>query len=171
MPAKGRKPVKPAPQESAAARIAPITERPPRSVVKERPMNKPLSEADFATPKVTTGPIAGSRKIYATPEAAPDLRVPLREIPLTEGSGEEPVRVYDPSGPYTDNDAVLDVEKGLKRARVEWVKERGGVEEYDGRVIQPVDNGNATGKHLARSFPNTPKPLRSVSAGKPLTQL
>jgi phosphomethylpyrimidine synthase len=134
-------------------------------------MNKPLSEADFATPKVTTGPIAGSRKIYATPEAAPDLRVPLREIPLSEGSGEEPMRVYDPSGPYTDNDAVLDVEKGLKRTRVEWVKERGGVEEYDGRVIQAVDNGNATGKHLARSFPNTPKPLRSVSSDKPLTQL
>jgi phosphomethylpyrimidine synthase len=134
-------------------------------------MNKPLSEADFATPKVTTGPIAGSRKIYATPDAAPDLRVPLREIPLTEGSGEEPVRVYDPSGPFTDNDAVLDVEKGLKRARVEWVKERGGVEEYQGRTIQAVDNGNATGKHLARSFPNTPKPMRAVSPGKPLTQL
>jgi len=134
-------------------------------------MNKPLSEADFATPKVTTGPIAGSRKIYATPDAAPDLRVPLREIPLTEGSGEAPVRVYDPSGPYTDNDAVLDVEKGLKRTRVEWVKERGGVEQYDGRGIQAVDNGNATGKHLARSFPNTPKPLRSVSPEKPLTQL
>ena len=48
-------------------------------------MNKPLSESDFATPKVTTGPIAGSRKIYSTPEAAPDLRVPLREIALSEG--------------------------------------------------------------------------------------
>jgi phosphomethylpyrimidine synthase len=126
-------------------------------------MNKPLSEADFATPKVTTGPIAGSRKIYATPEAAPDLRVPLREIPLAEGSGEAPVRVYDPSGPYTDNDAAIDVEKGLKRSRVEWVKDRGGVEQYDGRTIRPVDNGNATGKHLARSFANTPKPLRAIS--------
>ncbi len=67
-------------------------------------MNKPLSESDLATPTVTTGPIAGSRKIYSSPEAAPDLRVPLREIPLTEGSGEEPVRVYDPSGIYTETD-------------------------------------------------------------------
>ena len=92
-------------------------------------MNKPLSESDLATPKVTTGPIAGSRKTYSVPEAAPDLRVPLREIPLSEGSGEEPVRVYDPSGVYTDNDAAIDVEKGLKRARIEWVKERGGVED------------------------------------------
>ena len=38
-------------------------------------MNKPLSDSDLATPKVTTGPIAGSRKIFSVPEAAPDLRV------------------------------------------------------------------------------------------------
>ena len=84
-------------------------------------MNKPLSDSDLATPKVTTGPIAGSRKIFSVPDAAPDLRVPLREIPLSEGSGEEPVRVYDPSGPYTDNDVAIDVETGLKRARIAWV--------------------------------------------------
>ena len=39
-------------------------------------MNKPFAESDFATPKVTTGPIAGSRKVYSAPDAAPDLRVP-----------------------------------------------------------------------------------------------
>ena len=33
-------------------------------------MNKPLSETDLATPKVTTGPIVGSRKIFSVPEAA-----------------------------------------------------------------------------------------------------
>ena len=109
-------------------------------------MNKPLSDSDLATPKVTTGPIAGSRKIFSVPEAAPDLRVPLREIPLSEGSGEEPVRVYDPSGVYTDNDAAIDVEKGLKRARIEWVKERGGVEEYDGR---PIKDGAPVVTHVS----------------------
>ena len=126
-------------------------------------MNKPLSEADLATPTVTTGPIAGSRKVYAAPDAAPELRVPLREIPLAEGSGEEPVRVYDPSGIYTEADSAIDVEKGLTRARVAWVRERGGVEDYDGRPIKPVDNGNVTGKHLARNFPNTPRPMRASS--------
>ena len=133
-------------------------------------MNKPLAESDLATPKVTTGPISGSRKIYSAPDAAPDLRVPLREIALSEGSGEEPVRVYDPSGVYTDNDAAIDVERGLKRARVAWVKERGGVEDYDGRPIKPVDNGNVSGKHLARNFPNTPRPMCGLP-GHPITQL
>src|SRR5271168_3270322 len=99
------------------------------------PMNKPLSESDLATPKVTTGPIAGSRKIYARPDASPELKVPLREIVLDASSGEPPFPVYDPSGPYTDPGVTLDVEQGLPRTRIEWVKERGGVEEYQGRPI------------------------------------
>ena len=126
-------------------------------------MNKPLSASDLATPKVTTGPIAGSRKIHVVPDAAPDLRVPLREIVLSEASGEAPLPVYDTSGPYTDDKAGIDVEAGLKRTRVEWVRERGGIEEYEGRPLKPVDNGNVSGKHLARAFPNTPKPMRASS--------
>jgi phosphomethylpyrimidine synthase len=136
-------------------------------------MNKHVSESELKTPKVTTGPIVGSRKVYTAPEAAPDLRVPLREIVLDPSSGEPPVPVYDPSGPYTDANAVIDVEKGLPRTRTAWVKERGGVEEYEGRPVQPIDNGNVSGKHLARAFPNSPRPLRAVSAPamQPLTQL
>jgi phosphomethylpyrimidine synthase len=132
-------------------------------------MNKPLSASDLATPKVTTGPIAGSRKIHVAPEAAPDLRVPLREIALSEGLGEPPLPVYDTSGPYTDDNLAIDVEAGLKRARVDWVRERGGIEDYEGRPLKPVDNGNVSGKHLARAFPNTPKPMRALD-GKPVTQ-
>ncbi|MGZ8397186.1 MAG: phosphomethylpyrimidine synthase ThiC, partial [Rhodoplanes sp.] len=125
-------------------------------------MNKPITPTDLITPKVTTGPIAGSRKVYSSPETAPDLRVPLREIALSDPA-EAPVRVYDPSGPYTDLDAAIDVEAGLPRLRTAWVRERGGVEDYEGRTIRPVDNGNVSGAHLARAFPNTPHPLRAVS--------
>ncbi|MBX6329226.1 MAG: phosphomethylpyrimidine synthase ThiC [Pseudolabrys sp.] len=127
-------------------------------------MNKPVRETDLVTPKVTTGPLPASRKIYTNPEAAPDLRVPLREIVLSEASGEPPLPVYDTSGPYTDPDAIIDVEKGLARTRVEWVRERGGVEQYEGRPVRPVDNGNVTGRHLAREFPVKHAPLRGVGA-------
>jgi phosphomethylpyrimidine synthase len=129
-----------------------------------------IHDPDIATPKVTTGPIAGSRKTYAKPDAAPDLRVPIREIVLDPSSGEPPVPVYDPSGPYTDDKVAIDVEQGLPRTRIEWVKEGGGVEDYEGRPIQPVDNGNVSGKHLARNFPTVHRPLRALS-GKPVTQL
>jgi phosphomethylpyrimidine synthase len=116
------------------------------------------------TPKVTTGALPASRKIHVTPEGAPDLRVPLREIALSETSGETPLPVYDTSGPYTDESTAIDVEKGLPRIRTAWVRERGGVEDYEGRPIQAVDNGNAAGKHLAREFPVRHKPLRATSS-------
>ena len=120
------------------------------------------SNPDTTLPAVTTGPLPSSRKIFAAPEAAPDLRVPLREIMLSEGAGEPNLPVYDTSGPYTDPDVTIDVNAGLARPRIEWVKERGGVEEYEGRAIKPIDNGNVTGKHLARAFANTPKPMRAL---------
>ncbi len=124
-------------------------------------MNKPTRPADEMIPAVTTGPILGSRKIYSAPDAHPDVAVPFREIALADPN-EKTFRVYDSSGPYTDSAARIDVEKGLPRARAQWVMERGGIEVYDGRPIKPEDNGNVSGKHAARIFPNTPKPMRGV---------
>jgi phosphomethylpyrimidine synthase len=129
-----------------------------------------IHDPNIATPKVTTGALPASRKVYARPEAAPDLRVPVREIVLTEAAAEPPIPVYDTTGPYTDPDVTIDVEQGLPRTRTAWVRERGGVEDYEGRAIQPVDNGNVSGKHLARNFPTTHRPLCALN-GKPVTQL
>ncbi len=65
---------------------------------------------------VTTGPIAGSRKIYTSPEGRPDIRVPFREIALDPSAREEPYRAYDTSGPYTDPAATIDLAAGLAAA-------------------------------------------------------
>ena len=72
------------------------------------------------------------------------------------------MRVYDTSGPYSDPSVTIDVEKGLARDRRDWILERGGVEEYEGRDVRPEDNGGASGKHLAREFPVKHKPLRGI---------
>ncbi len=126
------------------------------------PMNKPTSQSEFETPKVTTGALPASRKVYTHPKADPSLAVPRREIDLHPTANEPPVPVYDTSGPYSDPSVTIDVEKGLARIRTEWVKERGGVVEYDGREVKPEDNGGATGKYLAREFPTHNKPLRAA---------
>src|SRR5881394_4318169 len=120
------------------------------------------SNPDKTVPAVTTGPLPSSRKIFASPDAAPDIRVPLREIILSEGAGEPNLPVYDTSGPYTDPDVTIDVNSGLARPRIEWVKERGGVEEYQGRDIKPEDNGNVGASHAAKAFTAHHKPLRGV---------
>ncbi len=132
-------------------------------------MNKPTRPADLSLPTVTTGPISGSCKVYTSPPAHPGIRVPLREIALTDPA-EPTFRVYDSSGPYTDSAARIDVARGLPRCRTAWVTERGGIEEYEGRTIRPEDNGHVSGDHAARVFPVSHAPMRAVS-GIPVTQL
>ena len=75
-----------------------------------------IHDPNIATPKVTTGPLPGSRKVYARPDAAPELRVPVREIVLTDAAAEPPVPVYDTTGPYTDSAVTIDVEQGQIQA-------------------------------------------------------
>ena len=131
-------------------------------------MNKPFSPNDFIAGGVTTGPLPASRKLYVESALAPDVRVPVREISLTAPQ-EPPVRVYDTSGPYTDPDHAVDLEKGLPRTRTQWVRERGGVEDYEGRTLRPEDNGNVGETHLARAFPLRHRPLRGTG-NAPITQ-
>jgi phosphomethylpyrimidine synthase len=119
-------------------------------------MNKITRPGELETLEVTTGPISGSRKVYAEVDG---LNVPLREIPLAASANGAPVRVYDSSGPYTESDAAIDVERGLPRTREAWVKAR-AVEVYEGRDVRPEDNGNA-GKALAREFPLRHQPYRA----------
>ncbi len=126
-------------------------------------MNKPVSSAELK-PAVTTGPLPSSRKIFVTPDEAPDVQVPLREIMLSEGAGEPNLSVYDTSGPYTDPAVTIDVNKGLPRNRTAWVLERGGVEAYEGRAVKPVDNGNVSADHAAKAFDAFHKPLRGMDA-------
>ncbi len=132
-------------------------------------MNKPTRPSELMIPKVTTGPVSGSHKVYTSPGFTPQGQphelvpwVPFREITLSDPA-EPAFRVYDSSGPYTDASAVIDVEKGLPRHREAWIKARGGVESYQGRTIMPEDNGHVSGAQAARDFPNRPMPMRAIS--------
>ena len=125
-------------------------------------MNKPIDQSEFRTPEVTSGALPSSSKVYTAPDADPTLRVPHRLVHLHPTANEPDVPVYDTSGPYTDPDVAIDVEKGLARPRTAWVLERGGVEEYEGRDVKPEDNGGASGRFLAREFPVKNAPLRGI---------
>src|SRR5437016_11642570 len=133
--------------------------------------------------------LPNSRKIYASGQLHPDLRVPFREIILAATksiSGDievnEPVRVYDTSGSWGDPDFHGDVEEGLPPLRAKWIRGRGDVEEIVGRAIKPIDDGYLSIAHAEKSAkrngnsklqtPNSKlrRPLRG-SAGHPVTQL
>ncbi|MBV9540482.1 MAG: phosphomethylpyrimidine synthase ThiC [Alphaproteobacteria bacterium] len=125
-------------------------------------MNKPVLNSKAIT-SVTRGALPGSKKVYAG-------GVPFREVALS--GGEPAVRLYDTSGPYTDETAKIDIEKGLAARRREWILARGDVEEYDGRARKPEDDGLKKGELL--SVPQFDrghlKPLRA-KPGRNVSQL
>ncbi len=127
-------------------------------------MNETLRNPKTVTNEVVTrGALPGSRKLLVN-------GVPFREVALS--GGEPPVRLYDTSGPYTDESVKIDIEKGLAAKRREWILARGDVEEYDGRVRRCEDDGLKPGELL--SVPQFDRaglrPLRAKT-GKTVTQL
>jgi hypothetical protein len=110
----------------------------------------PIKDAIGAIP---TGERPGSRKVYQAGSLFPDIRVPFREVAVHPSANEPPVTIYDPSGPYTDPHAKIDIEQGLERSREPWIVARGDCELVaNPREVKPEDNGFAQGKHLAPQF-------------------
>src|SRR3954469_398041 len=121
---------------------------------------------DLTTTTGTAFP--GSRKTYLQ-GSRPDLQVPMREVELTTGDS---VVLYDTSGPYTDPSLRTDVRLGLPKLRSGWIEERQDTEEYDGRPVQPIDNGLKAHDHrnLDSVFNGTGKACRALP-GKNVSQL
>src|SRR5689334_12383402 len=91
--------------------------------------------------------LPNSRRVYVDGKL-PGVRVPFREItqsPSRELDGtltpNPPVRVYDTSGPWGDPAVQCESVKGLPALRREWILARADVEEYEGRSVQPIDDG------------------------------
>jgi phosphomethylpyrimidine synthase len=106
--------------------------------------------------KAAETPLPNSRKVYVNGEIHPGIRIPFREItlaPTKSINGEieinEPVRVYDTSGPWGDPDFHGDVTQGLPPLRAKWIRERGDIEEINGRAASPRDDGYLSEVHRA----------------------
>jgi phosphomethylpyrimidine synthase len=106
-------------------------------------------DTDALSKRITRTPFAGSHKVYLE-GSRPDLRVPFREITLSDtvtAEGRErnpPLRVYDSSGPYTDPQAEIDIARGLPPLRAAWIRERAG-------------SANQSQMHFARRHIVTPE--------------
>ncbi|MBW3491727.1 phosphomethylpyrimidine synthase ThiC [Bacillus mycoides] len=107
--------------------------------------------------------LPGSKKVYVD-GTREGMKVPMREIEQSDTNGVQnpPIRVYDTSGPYTDPEYKVELEKGLHAPRHSWTLGRGDVEAYEGREIKPEDDGvKVASKHIP-VFPQMDrKPLRA----------
>ncbi len=138
----------------------------------------------------SSDPLPNSTRVYVEGQLHPSVRVPMREItlsPTKTPSGRveinEPVRVYDTSGPWGDPAYPGTVFDGLPLLRQQWILDRCDVLAYDGRSVEARDNGYLSPVHMqkqaekyaggmsALSAPKSSdrKPLKAT--GHPVTQL
>ena len=127
---------------------------------------------------VTRHPFPNSKKIYVAGKIYPQIKVAMREISLSDTTDSltkkkipnEPVTVYDTSGPYTDVNKEIDIHAGIERIRENWIKDRGDVEQLDG-FSSEYCNERLNDKSLDHMrFSLLKKPLRAKK-GQNVTQL
>ena len=140
-----------------------------------------MSAKPIIQPAITTGvtrePLSGSKKIYVENEAK-TFKVAMRHIELTptllrEDSDEyeinEPVRVYDTSGPYTDPDIEIDLNKGLPTFRKEWIEARNDTVQLE-KFSSDFTRERLEDDLDIEPFANKPKP-RIALEGKNVSQM
>ncbi|WP_288459744.1 phosphomethylpyrimidine synthase ThiC [uncultured Chryseobacterium sp.] len=125
---------------------------------------------------ITRSPFPNSKKIYVEGKIHP-IHVAMREIQLSptrlsNGKMDEnpPVTIYDTSGPYTDENFEINIEKGLPRIREQWILDRNDVEILDGITSEYGKARLADSKldELRFSYNHKPKVAKE---GKEVTQL
>ncbi len=119
-------------------------------------------------PKLRT-PVGGAKKQYLSGTHYPDLKIPYREITLTN---DTTFSAYDTSGPYTDERVAVDVAQGLPALRATWVEARDDTESYTGRTIVPHDDSynhaDKTAQQQAEALQRQP---RRAQSGQNVTQM
>ncbi|MCR9142071.1 MAG: phosphomethylpyrimidine synthase ThiC [bacterium] len=128
--------------------------------------------------QITRGPLPASRKIYVPGTLHSSVQVPMREISQTPtrdvATGEQIanpiVTVYDTSGPFSDPDASIDIQRGLAPTRAQWIRERGDVRELDGLTSQYGREREADAAKDSIRFERTRAPL-VAQPGKRVTQM
>ncbi|TVZ14847.1 phosphomethylpyrimidine synthase [Maribacter sp. MAR_2009_72] len=128
--------------------------------------------------KITRQPFPNSKKIYVKGRIHPQIKVAMREIALSDTkhsvtgkvTTNEPVTVYDTSGPYTDPNKVINVHEGIERIKESWILDRGDVERLPGFTSKYCNErlNDSSLDHMRFSL--LKKPLRAKK-GKNVTQL
>ncbi|HTJ57283.1 MAG TPA: phosphomethylpyrimidine synthase ThiC, partial [Devosiaceae bacterium] len=131
-------------------------------------MKNSATAAALEAGRLSTAPLPASRKVHVPADGAPAVQVPFREISISDPLAPA-FRVYDTSGPYTDPQVTIDLERGLPRLRETMIGRRADAEGYQGRHLRPEDNGHVSKERAVAQFPITNAPLRA-KPGRAITQ-
>ncbi|GIV30428.1 MAG: phosphomethylpyrimidine synthase [Bacteroidia bacterium] len=137
-----------------------------------------MKKEKIPTPDIITRePFPASKKVYIKGKIH-DIKVAMREITLTDTIDKQtgqrikndPVVVYDTSGPYTDPDQSIDIYNGLPKIREQWILQRGDVERLDDFSSEYTRKRMQMPELDDIRFPNIPMPLKAKT-GKAVTQM
>lgn len=146
-----------------------MTNNPNKNLAKKRRLSP--SEAN-----ISYEPLPASKKQYKSGTLFTNLNVPYREIQLspTELNGEvsenDPISVYDCSGPYTDPNATINIETGLSQTRLDWILGRGDSEVLKTASSAYYHTRRVDEKADSIRFPKIQQPLRAKN-GKNVSQM
>lgn len=136
-----------------------------------------LSQNKLEQDIITTVPFPNSKKIYVSGKIYTDIKVPMREITLsdTKLSSDEYIQnpaftVYDTSGIYTEDNAVIDVRSGLPRIRTPWIEARKDTENLNVFSSQYANERKSDDKINEIRFSHFHHPLKAKS-GYNVTQM
>lgn len=137
--------------------------------------NPKFLSATATVDEAAVQPFPNSRKIYVE-GSRPDIRVPMREITLSDtpvmfgAEKNPPIYVYDTSGPYTDPDAKIDIRSGLQPIRSNWIAERDDTDELDGPT-SAYGRARLNDPSLDELRFNLKRKPRRAKAGRHITQM
>lgn len=119
-------------------------------------------------------PFPNSKKVYAK-GSRDDINVPMRQIKLTDTIGDlaeknDPIHVYDTSGPYTDPTKSISYRDGIDSVRSNWIEERGDTEVLDG-VSSNFSNERLNNKELDELRFEHLRAPRKAKKGNNVTQM
>ena len=127
---------------------------------------------------ISRKPFPKSTKVYVQGEIHPNIKVAMREIALADTKDSitgkltpnEPITVYDTSGPYSDPKIDINIHEGIERIRESWIKDRGDVDQLDSFTSKYCNErlNDKSLDHMRFSLLN--KPLRAKE-GQNVTQL
>ncbi len=115
---------------------------------------------------VTTGAIRGSKKIHVAAKTGSGIKVAMREIYLDPSCDDAPVRVYDSSGPYTDDNVLIDIKKGLAELRAPGSRRAAMWSKCSNAKSAPKTMASSAPTAAAASRPS-PMSARQVLRAKP----
>lgn len=131
-----------------------------------------------ALSRISTEPFPQSKKVYVAGVMHPELRVPMREISLSDTrhadgrvTANEAVTVYDTSGPFTDPQVQVDLRAGLPPLRERWIASHPEVERLDRSSSEYARERSGDPRLERLRFHTRTRPYRARSRQAVVTQL